>query len=104
MSTVYTARGIAAQMGVTYRELDYWCTNGWLAPSTIDGFGTGRTPGSGNTRVWAGREVTEAVIFAKLVRIGFKPSKIGQAHKKLAAGQPVHLSGNLVLSVGEVSS
>lgn len=54
------------ELGLTYRQLDHWCSKGWLRP---DGEGCG----SGSRRTFPEREWRCAVLMAVLVRAGVSP-------------------------------
>lgn len=51
-----------AAEGVSYRQLDYWCRQGYLR---VPGNGTG------NRRQWSATELQVAERMAKLVKVGF---------------------------------
>ncbi|MBM7788875.1 hypothetical protein [Tenggerimyces flavus] len=53
--------------GITYRQLDYWCRKGWLAPTIRRG------GGSGIDRDFHADELAFAVRMGLLVRAGFPP-------------------------------
>jgi hypothetical protein len=50
-------------LGLTYRQLDYWTRNGLLKADN-------QTPGSGNRRTWAPGELAVAVLIGRLVDAG----------------------------------
>lgn len=97
MSAVYTSSGIAQKMGVSYRQLDYWVTQGFIEPTQIDGGSRRVNEGPGKHRIWAGDDVEAAVIFAHLVAAGFAPGRIGTMHRQLAEGRTVYLPHSLRL-------
>lgn len=57
---------VAAEAGVSYRQLDYWVRAGWLRPQ-----GSGR--GSGTSRKWPEAEREMAIAMGALVRYGVDP-------------------------------
>lgn len=48
---VYNSQMVIEQTGISYRQLDYWCRQGWLTPSVLDGHG------SGNRRLFSADDV-----------------------------------------------
>lgn len=62
-----TTRGIDALLtmtGLTYRQLDWWTTQGYLQPSTPAGVG------SGNARDWPDDELRIAALMGRLTKAG----------------------------------
>lgn len=55
------AMQLAKRIGISYRQLDYWTTRGWLRVGVT---------GTGNQRHYAGAEVTLATRMAALVNAG----------------------------------
>jgi len=51
-------------MGISYRQLDHWCKEGYLRP----------TGGNGTQRVWSEEEIKIGKMMSRLVAIGFTPS------------------------------
>lgn len=56
---------IEESMGISYRQLDHWCKEGYLLP---DG-------GNGTQRVWSDTEIKIGRMMAHLVAIGMTPGK-----------------------------
>jgi DNA-binding transcriptional MerR regulator len=54
---------LAAHVGVTYRQVDFWTRKGWLRP-------TNAAPGSGIGRVYPPAEVALAARMAALLKAG----------------------------------
>ena len=52
--------------GITYRQLDYWTSKGYLHADA-------NNPGSGNHRNFDGDEVSVAWLMAQFVRAGMRP-------------------------------
>lgn len=61
--------------GLTYRRLDYWTRSGLLEPDNA-------TPGSGNARVWTGRDYDIVCAMVALMDIGLE---LRVAHKAAVA-------------------
>lgn len=57
---------IAELVGATYRQIDYWCRMGYLAPEFKGG--------SGYFRMWSDEDVGLARKMARLVRAGVVPA------------------------------
>lgn len=52
-------------IGLTYRQVDYWCRRGYLRPS-------GDGDGSGNPRWWSPDEIAVALRMADLIAEGYR--------------------------------
>lgn len=96
--TVYSADGMANAMGVSYRQLDYWTTKGFITSSPVNGTTPKANPGIGRMRIWTGREATTALMFARLVRAGFTPTAAAGIAGHLADGRAVNLAGGLQIA------
>jgi hypothetical protein len=59
-------------LGVTYRQVDYWCRRGFLRP-------TNPGPGSGTVRVFLPAEYEVAVFMARAVAAGVSPDAAARA-------------------------
>lgn len=84
---VFAGPALARHVGITYRQLDYWVTQGWLKPTVIDHGRSGRPagrPGTGYRRIFMGLEVTKAEHMGRLVRFGTKPSVAAAVALQLA--------------------
>ncbi len=62
-----SSKELAELVGITFRQLDYWTTKGYLHADA-------NSPGSGNWRNYDGDEVAVAWLMAELVRAGMRPS------------------------------
>lgn len=72
--------------GITYRQLDYWTTQGYLHADA-------NNPGSGNCRNYDGDEVAIAWLMAELVRAGMRPAPAADlAREELDAPIPYTLT------------
>lgn len=58
---------LTADLGLTYRQLDYWVRKGWLQPEHAQ-------CGSGTHRQFDGQELVIARRMSRLVGLGFEPS------------------------------
>lgn len=56
---------IEDSMGITYRQLDHWCKEGYLRPEG----------GTGTQRVWPEREIRIGRMMSRLVAIGIMPNR-----------------------------
>lgn len=72
---------------ITYRQLDYWAAQGWIA---------GGTPGHGNPRAWTRRQILQVAYQARLVRAGMLPGVAALAITTLAEDRPVTLADGLI--------
>lgn len=59
----YAVMADMLDLGLTYRQLDHWCRQGYLRPSDA-------TPGSGHRRVFPPDEVRVAALMIRLVTAG----------------------------------
>lgn len=79
---------VDADLGATYRQLDYWIRKGYLRP---DGAGSGQ----GSKRTWPRSEAQIARLMARLTAAGMEPIAAASAARRLAPllehGQPVKL-------------
>lgn len=64
----HMAQDVAERAGITYRQFDYWVSNGWLP---------GGNAGPGRWRALTDAERDQVVEFAELVRAGFDPGALG---------------------------
>ena len=65
-----TAPRLAAHIGVSYRQLDYWVTRGWLTPASVVGH---PSRGAGHRRVFMGAEIVKAEHMGRIVSWGARP-------------------------------
>lgn len=64
---------------ITYRQLDHWCTKGWLVPMGRQS----QNPGSGRQREFTQKQADKARIMSCLTSIGIateKAEKIAEYH------------------------
>lgn len=59
----HTVAEMTEQAGISYRQLDYWTTNGYLA---VDD----RNPGTGIYRRWPARSLMKATVAKRLIDAG----------------------------------
>lgn len=62
---------LCADLGITYRQLDYWSRLGYLRPVRLE---RGRGEGSGSPRVWPPAELHVARLMGRLTAAGIQPS------------------------------
>lgn len=104
MTRVYTAERMAEEMGVTYRQLDYWVREGFISPSPVNDAEGRKTPGTGKTRIWVERDIDVAVMFAKLVSVGMTPNKIGDAADRIVRNGYALLPWGITVTTKAVAS
>ena len=76
---------IEDSMGITYRQLDHWCKEGYLRPET----------GAGSQRVWPETEIRIGRMMSRLVAIGFTPGQAsGYARSSIVDGATMLLELN----------
>lgn len=56
-----------AHAEISYRQLDHWCTKGWIKPVDYNS-----NPGSGQQREFTRQEANKAKLMWCLARVGFK--------------------------------
>jgi hypothetical protein len=61
---------LCAELGITYRMLDYWCRAGYLNPGRAE---RGRFRSSGSPRVWTAEELRVARLMGRLVGASLSP-------------------------------
>lgn len=52
----FSSTEVCKMAGVTYRQLDYWRTKGYIRPSTVS-VAVGRNPGAGTHLRWTAEDV-----------------------------------------------
>lgn len=62
---VYTSGRAVELTGITYRQLDYWTSSGWLLPEGASG--------SGHSRLWTIDELNVMSRMVRLVEVGLTP-------------------------------
>ena len=80
---------LLASLGVTYRQVDYWCTKG-LVP------GQGLSPGYGCPRAFTEEQVEHIRVMSALVHDGLHPRIASQVAELLCAGEPAEIGGYLL--------
>lgn len=68
------SRHLEAEIGITYRQIDYWARQGYLKPQRRLNL-SGRGPRSGVSRVWPAAEMEIARRMVRLIQAG-----LGVAH------------------------
>lgn len=81
MSGLMTAPAVADKYGITYRQMDYWITRGFLKPAEVAGM---PDSGTGHHRIFSPAEAEVARWMGELVRQGLKPEFAGQLAPQLA--------------------
>ena len=71
---------LAERIGVSYRQVDFWVSKGYLRPEN--------ETGSGIPREFSSSEIQVAVVMARLVAAGVRPS---EAHL-IARGDPAAIA------------
>ena len=60
---------VMAHAGITYRQLDHWCTKGYIKPVSCEA-----NPGSGHQRLFTSIEGDKARLMRCLMQVGFTAS------------------------------
>ena len=81
---------LALRVGVTYRQIDHWTTNGYLVAKVAN-------PGSGNPRDYSPREVRVAEVMAWLVSDGMTPKVAARVARTIARRGKARLGRHLVV-------
>src|SRR5687768_1121897 len=81
--TWVTSSELTIDAGITYRQLDYWCRTGLLAPMDD------ATPGTGWTRRFAEHQVDRAHLLHGLLDAGFSLQSCRQLSDDLPAARRV---------------
>lgn len=79
--------GIPTIDGLSYRQLDYWCREGYLRPEDCTG--------SGTWRKWPDEEIRVAQVMARLAAVGIPPAvgvKVAREGGDLGGGVSVVLA------------
>jgi hypothetical protein len=87
--------------GITYRQLDYWCRQGWLKPTLVLDDGTHAPAGefgSGVPRRWPWSEITVALLMRRLIAAGFTPAAAAVTARRVVDRDDVTVSGDLRLA------
>ena len=87
---VTTAAAVAATVGVTARQIEYWTRQGWLVPENP-------APGSGATMIYPASQVHHAAVMSALVHSGVTPGAAHRLADRVAACVSVPLGAGLAL-------
>lgn len=80
----YSAPEVCRLTGVSYRQLDYWTTSGWLTDQ--------RNPGSGVPRVYVDHDLDVIFTAVALIEVGFGAAgALRVAYRLVEAGAPLRL-------------
>lgn len=90
MRELVSAPELAEQVGVTYRNLDYWIRQGWLDSHVA-------ARGSGSHRWFTIAQVRHAALMVRLVRAGITPSRASGLAVALARTGSAELAPDLWL-------
>lgn len=91
-----TSVQLVDELGISYRQLDYWIRQGWLTPHNAHS-------GSGSQRDFRGSELTVAKRMGRLVAIGFHPALAARiARSSLERGRYFELLNDVALLNQEV--
>lgn len=85
--------------GLTYRQIDYWCRQGYLRPLEA-------TPGSGKARVWLSTERDVALLINRLLGVGVELQAAVQVARSVAESDTkrVDLGEGVVISIESKSA
>jgi DNA-binding transcriptional MerR regulator len=90
----YSSAQLMRQSGLTYRQLDYYCAMGYLAPAEDE-------PGSGHPRRYSEDQVRIAVLIKKLLDAGFTVSAAATlAREHVETGRPLVVNADGWLLIG----
>jgi hypothetical protein len=67
---------------ISYRQLDHWCTKGYLVPAGRD-----RNPGTGQSREFPWEMVKKARLMSCLIKLGFEVQLAEKVATFAAAGE-----------------
>lgn len=84
---------VAAQAGITYRQLDHWLTTGYIHADD-------QHPGSGQCRDITPTEADVITVMGRLVAAGIPPATAAPLARQLATGGTATL-GNIHLTIKE---
>jgi hypothetical protein len=76
---------LAAAPGLTYRQLDFWSSHGWLRARN-EGDGTGRS------RDYPHSESLVAAVMIRLVRAGLAPAQAALAARGQSIGDGIYIT------------
>ena len=78
-------------IGVTYRQFDWWCTKGY-----IPDLGDDQNPGNGVSRHLRPSQIRHLRTMARLVNAGVRPEEASAIAGRLCAGKLASIGGFLV--------
>jgi len=80
--------------GVSYRQIDHWCRQGYLKPLTA-------TPGSGYARIWPAVERDVALLINRLQAVGVELATAAQIARSLvdSGTNRAELGGGVFISI-----
>lgn len=90
-------RQVMAHAGITYRQVDHWCSAGYLVPVDYQG-----NPGSGHNREFTRKEGDKARLMKCLIDIGFRPERaemIAQLNTYDAQARSIHLGHGVTVLI-----
>lgn len=96
MTEHITAIQAVALAGITYRQLDYWTTQGYIRPRR----NIGANPGSGRQRQYTEREARILCTMAALVDDGLDPKSAALVARRLEMHGTAYLGGLTLTSAG----
>lgn len=85
-----SATEVQARANISYRQLDYWCSTGYLVPDRSN-------PGSGRGRSFSADEAEVACLMGDLVRLGVTPLTAARLAREIAHSGVVPLGDRLTL-------
>lgn len=88
-----SSQELVALTGLTYRQLDYWVSTGYLTPVGDS------NPGTGRSRRFNLEEVDTARMMVRLLGAGLSPSKAAEAAPELINNGVAHL-GDFDITLG----
>lgn len=81
------AKDLLRYASITYRQLDHWCTKGWLVP-----YGRGsQNPGIGNDREFSREQADKARLMSCLISSGFVTHQAEKIAQAAAVGHNKHI-------------
>lgn len=86
---------VAAAAGVSYRQLDYWVRQRYVAPAKL-------ATGSGTGHAWDPASIGRVIAMAALVRVGYQPAAAARLIDVAPPDEPdFDLSAEGLLDAGE---
>lgn len=84
-----------AHAGISYRQLDHWCSKGYIVPVNYQG-----NPGSGHQREFTRQEGNKAKLMACLIKVGFRvefAEMIAQINTYDSQAKTIHLGHGVTI-------